>query len=177
MLYVIPMRWKSALLSSSQSNDNHQEGSSTANHHVAQHVRWLRSAAISTSFPLLLCILGSQPGAQAELEESLAAGVGELAVGVRRRVAAVLLRLDATVVQFGADDLSLARVVPAKLIRFVVTLGAVLLSVAAVSRCDADFLPPRALVVTGLTSTTSRFYQHLQLRLHRPLAPVLLGPA
>ena len=30
--------------------------------HVAQHVRWLRSAPISTSFPLLLCILGSQPG-------------------------------------------------------------------------------------------------------------------
>ena len=117
-----------------------------------------------------------KPGAQAKLEESLAAGVGELAVWIGCRVTAVLLRFDATVVQFRTDDLPLARVEAAKHGRFVVTLGTILFSVAAIPRGDANFLPSVALVVTRLASATARLYQHLQICLHRPLAPVLLCP-
>lgn len=86
------------------------------------------------------------------------------------------MRLNATVVQFGADNLSLARVVPAKQGRLIVTLRAVVLSVAPIPRCDANFLSSTALIVAGLTSATTRFYQHLQLRFDRSLAPVLFCP-
>ena len=51
-----------------------------------------------------------------------------------------------------------------------------MLSVAPIPRRDANLLSSTALIVAGLTSAPTRFYQHLQLRLDRPLAPVLLCP-
>ena len=57
-----------------------------------------------------------QPCPQAELKEGLTTGVGELTVWIGRWVATVFLWLDTPVVQFGTDDLPLARVVPAVLV-------------------------------------------------------------
>ena len=103
-----------------------------------------------------------QPCPQAELEEGLTAGVGELAVWVCRWVATVLLWLDAPVVQFGADDLPLARVVPAVLVRLVVAVRTILSSVATVTSRNADLLLTLALEVARLAGTALGLDQHLQ---------------
>ena len=103
-----------------------------------------------------------QPCPQAELEEGLTAGVGELAVGVCRWVATVLLWLDTPVVQFGADDLPLARVVPAVLVRLVVAVRTILSSVATVTSRDADLLLTLALEVARLACAALGLDQHLQ---------------
>ena len=103
-----------------------------------------------------------QPCPQAELEEGLTAGVGELAVWVCRWVATVLLWLDTPVVQFRADDLPLARVVPAVLVRLVVAVWAILSSVATVTSRNADLLLTLALEVARLACTALGLDQHLQ---------------
>ena len=104
----------------------------------------------------------TQPCPQAELEEGLTAGVGELAVWVCRWVATVLLWLDTPVVQFGADDLPLARVVPAVLVRLVVAVRTILSSVATVTSRNADLLLTLALEVARLACTALGLDQHLQ---------------
>ena len=103
-----------------------------------------------------------QPCPQAELEEGLTAGVGELAVRVCCWVATVLLWLDTPVVQFRADDLPLARVVPAVLVRLVVAVWAILSSVATVTSRNADLLLTLALEVARLACTALGLDQHLQ---------------
>ena len=103
-----------------------------------------------------------QPCPQAELEEGLTAGVGELAVRVCCWVATVLLWLDTPVVQFRADDLPLARVVPAVLVRLVIAVGTILSSVATVTSRDADLLLTLALEVARLARAALGLDQHLQ---------------
>ena len=103
-----------------------------------------------------------QPCPQAELEEGLTTGVGELAVWVCRRVATVFLWLDAPVVQLRADDLPLAGVVPAVLVRLVVAVRTILSSVATVTSRNADLLLTLALKVARLAGTALGLDQHLQ---------------